>query len=214
MLTTAELAQVTRKVRRDLDRRYGEARSLALRGKQLTAEVAELGKQVETLERAAAVLSSVGEQRQATAQQQIESLVTVGLQTIFGPGLSFRLVAGMRGKTPVVELVVRSDLDGVPVETSVLDARGGGLAATVGFLLRLVVMLLSKEKNGKILLLDESFSHLSSQFVPAMADFLRELVDRTGVQIILVTHDRTYLDVADCRYEFRLVDGVTNVKEI
>jgi len=225
MNQTAQLAALTerlRRARRQLDREAGAARTVAVTGQRLTAEVAHLSGQVDLHEQAAALLASIGEDRQTAAQTQIETLVTKGLQTIFGADLSFHLVPGVRAKTPVVDFVVRSGMnDGTGdtvVDTDVLDARGGGLAATVGFLLRLVILLLSTKgragSSESTLLLDETFAHVSAEYEPRLAEFLRELVDKTGVQIILVTHSDAFTDAADVRYRFELTGGVTTVRAV
>jgi DNA repair exonuclease SbcCD ATPase subunit len=202
-----------RRIRRQLDRATGEARAIALAGQRATTEVTQLRAQIQLHEQAAALLASIGETRQATAQTQIETLVTQGLRTIFDTTLSFHLVPAVRAKTPVVDFIVRSKLADTVVDTDVMDARGGGLAATVGFLLRLVILLLKTPREA-VLLLDETFAHVSAEYEPRLAEFLRELVDRTGVQIIMVTHSDAFLDCADVRYRFELRDGVTTVKPV
>lgn len=200
-----------RNARRHLDTLAGEVRHIADTAKRLEAEIGELHRAEALYERAAAVLSSICDERQAETQARIEALVTLGLQTIFGEDLSFHLVATTRAKTPVVDLVVRSPLADTTVDTPVMDARGGGLAAVVGFLLRLVILLLSRHRQDTVLILDETFAHLSAEYEPRMAEFLRELVDRTGVQVILVTHSDAYTDAADKVYRFALRSGETVV---
>lgn len=215
----AELARLTtrtQQVRRAVDLKTGEARHVAMRGQAVQDEVAALQDEVALYDRVTGVLSSIGEQRQVAAQDIIEGLVTRGLQTVFGTGLSFHIVQSLRGKQVVVDFIVRTTLaDGRTVDTDVLAARGGGLAAVVGFLLRLVVLLLSPTRQDTVLILDEPFAHLSREYVPAMAVFLRELCDKTAVQILLVTHQPEFADVADVRHEFSLDDqGWTRVREL
>lgn len=203
------------RARRQLDRQRGEAFALATTGRQVTDEIAALSSIVELHERAAHVLTAIGEQRQDAAQRSIEQLVTQGLRTIFGDELSFRLVPGVRAKSPVVDLVVQSRLDdGTVVETDVLDARGGGLAAVVGFLLRLVILLLSKHRQDTVIFLDETFAHVSAEYLPRLIEFLKELVTKTGVQIILVTHEPAFTEAATTGYFFELRGGVTQVKPL
>jgi predicted ATPase len=202
-----------RAVRRRLDRASGEARAVALAGKRANTDIDNLRHQIDLHQRAAALLTSIGENRQAAAQAQIEALVTQGLRTIFDASLSFHLVPAVRAKTPVIDFVVRSTIGETVVDTDVMDARGGGLAATIGFLLRLVILLLRSPRES-VLLLDETFAHVSADYEPRLAEFLRELVDRTGVQIIMVTHSDAFLDCADVRYRFELRDGVTTVKQV
>lgn len=202
-----------RRVRKIVDRRIAEARVIATTGKQLKEEISLASNDVDLYNKVAITLASIGETRQAAAQQQIEELVTRGLNSIFGDELSFHVIQTQRGKTPEVKFVVKSLINGKPVETPVMDARGGGLAAVVGFLLRLVVLLLSRDVKEPVLILDESFSHVSSEYERPLAEFIKELIDKTKVQIILVTHSDAFSEFADKRYRFRLVKGVTKVEE-
>jgi DNA repair exonuclease SbcCD ATPase subunit len=211
-----ELAQITARVknlRKLVDRRIAEARVIATTGKQLKEEIELAANDVDLYNKVAITLASIGEQRQADAQTKIEELVTRGLVTIFQEDMSFHVLQTQRGKTPEVKFVVRSKAGNKTVETPVMDARGGGLAAVVGFLLRLVVLLLSKDVKEPVLILDESFSHVSAEYERPLAEFIKELVDKTRVQIIMVTHSDAFTEFADKRYKFRLVNGITKVEE-
>lgn len=205
------LSAAVRATRRHLDQQAGELHALARRGKALQGEIRDLHTHIGHLHQAAAVLSSIAETRQQALHQRVETLVTQGLRVIFGDDLSFHLVPAMRAKTPVTDLIVRSSTpDGVTLDTDVLDARGGGLAAIVGFLLRLIHLLLRPGGGPVILVLDETFAHVSAEYEPRLAAFLRELVSRTGAQIILVTHSDAYHQAADVRYRFTQRDGDTH----
>jgi ABC-type thiamine transport system ATPase subunit len=119
-----------------------------------------------------------------------------------------------RGKLTTANFVVRSVVDGEVVETPILEARGGGVAAVAGFLLRTVVLLLRKDVRP-VMFLDETFAQLSADYEPAMADVLRELVDKTQLQIILVTHSTAYDDVADKSYRVSLDQkGKTKIESL
>ena len=87
------------------------------------------------------------------------------------------------------------------------------MAAVVGFVLRLVVLLLTPS-HRRFLALDESFAHVSASYEPRVAEFLREVADRAGVQILLITHSDAYSDLADVRYRLSLApDGTTVVEK-
>jgi uncharacterized protein with PIN domain len=165
------------------------------------------------LEKVSVLLNSIGEQRQADAQKLIENIVTQGLQTIFDPALSFHVVPSLHGKTAGIEFLVRTDLGGSAIETSVLDARGGGVAAVIGFLLRATVLLLSPPSaTERVLVLDETFAHVSAEYLEPLGQFLRTLVDRTGLQIIMVTHQDALREHADRVYQFSSENGRTVVR--
>lgn len=203
------LVSKARASRRELDRLQGHARHVGLQGQQVQGQVAKLKDQVALFEKTAVLLSSIGEERQESVQRQIEQLVTRGLQTIFGEDLSFHVVQSIKAKSSNVDFVVRTTLaDGTEVDTPVMEARGGGLAATVGFLLRLVVLLLSGGKD-QVLVLDETFAMVSDEYVGRVAEFIREVVDQTGLQVIMVTHQPAFTEHADVVYRFGVKNGQT-----
>ncbi len=207
MPTVTDLAAQVRAARTGVDRDAGAAREVGRAGKAAVARVAALKEQIALHERVIAALTKVGEERQEHAQQQVEGLVTQGLQAVFGENLSFHVTQGTTGGQATVEFTIRSeyvagDEAGVHcdaplvVETPVIGARGGGVAAVTGFLLRLVVLLLTPGAR-RVLFLDETFSHVSTEYREPLGQFLREVCDRAGVQIVMITHDETYWDYAD-----------------
>lgn len=210
------------KVMQALHSEAGEARALATRGKALTVSVDRLASDRETAERVAGVLSRLADERDAAARVQVESLVTAGLQAVFGDGgeqLSFHLVQSTQRNSAHVEFVVRTTLpDGEEFDTDVLSARGGGLAAVVGLLLRVVLILLTRQTGQKVsdvIVLDETLAMLSSDRLEAAGAFLRTLVDSTGLQVIMITHQSELEDCADVVHRLSLnVDGVTKAARL
>ncbi len=200
-------------LRQRVDRRTGEGRRLAADGIASRDRVAELRGQLEVHDKAVAVLNAVSEQQQEAAQRKMEELVTRALQVVFGEEMSFHLVQTVKANRPEVDFVIRSEYGGQVVETPVMEARGGGMVAVGGFVLRLVVLLLTPGAR-RFLALDESFAHVSASYEPRIAEFLREVVDKAGVQILLITHSNAYGDVADSKYRLYLgPDGITRVEE-
>lgn len=215
MVTIDELTARLTTVRSDLDRKIGEANAVLTRGKALEEEISSLKQAVADLGKVASLFTTIGEERQEAARRTIEDLVTQGLQTIFDDTLSFHIVSSVRGKSTVVDFMIRTTLAGSVVDTPVMDSRGGGLAATVGFLLRVVVLMLkSRDADDKILVLDETFSMVSAEYLPGVAAFLRDIVDRFGVQIIMVTHQELLTEDADVVYRFSQTDGRTKVARV
>lgn len=212
-MTAPDLLAAVRRTRQAIDREIGEAQSIGLLGKQTEAEIASLKAQIQLCATVSALLTSIGEERQNSMQQTLEELVTRGLQTIFGDDLSFHIVQEVKANRAEVDFVIRSKVEGAEIETPVMDARGGGLAAVVGFLVRLVVLLLGREKQQTVLFLDETFGHVSADYEPRLAEFIRTLVDQTGVQIVLVTHSTAFSDASDKLYQLSLDQGVTQVRE-
>lgn len=212
-MTTLDLADRVRAVTQHLEREAGKATEVARRGKEAQARVASLRAQAEVEQQVAMLLTALGEERQESARRQVEELVTRALQVIFADNLSFHMIQSVRANRAEVDFVIRSDYGGEVVETPVMDARGGGMAAVVGFVLRLVVLLLTPGTR-RFLALDESFAHVSASYEPRVAEFLREVADKAGVQILLITHSSAYSDMADVKYRLSLgSDGITRIEE-
>jgi DNA repair exonuclease SbcCD ATPase subunit len=207
-MSVAELTAEVATVRRVLTTRQGEAAALARQYRELQAEIAELAAVRSAADRVSGVLASIGSERDAAARAQVEALVTAGLTAIFEENLSFHLVESTSRQTPQIDFVVKTHLpDGSSFETDVLSARGGGLAAVVGLLLRVVLILLTRasgKKSSDVLVLDETLAHLSREYLDAAGQFLRTLVDSTGLQILMVTHSPELVEFADVVYRLRL----------
>lgn len=204
------------KARSQLDQRRGFASALSQRETALRSEIEQLQEKILVLEKASLLLSSIGEQRQLSAQQQIETLVTRGLQVIFGDHMSFHLVQSKRGGLPTVEFVVRTSFpDGAVLETEVWGATGGGLSAVVGFILQVVVLLLRRDKEEPLLAMDEPFSGLSVGYTEKLVEFLKELVDKTPIQFILNAHTHVdeLIEIADKRYRISQPQGESRFRE-
>lgn len=194
-------------------RRVGELTAVANQRKQLQQHRLMLEANLRLLEDVSVFLTSFVEEAQQQMQVQIELLVTHALHSIFGDDMTFRLVPATKGKQSTLDFVVESNMSGIPVITPVMDARGGGVAAVIGFILRLVVIMLSPTAS-RLIVLDESFAQVSEEYEGRVAEFLRELADKAGVQVLMVTHSTAYTDVADKCYRFRLENGTTKVEEV
>lgn len=201
--------------RRELDSLLGQKRSVMAQLEEFGNELVDLADNVIVYERVNSLLNSIGEHRQFAAQNAIEQLVTRGLQTIFDDSLSFHIIQDVKARRAEVSFIVRTTLlDGTKVDTDVLNARGGGLAATVGFLLRLVVLLLRYDgKRDILMVLDETFAHVSAEYVEGVRDFIRQVVDKTGIQVLMVTHQPEFAEAADKVYRLSIKNGKTVVQE-
>lgn len=195
-MIAALLAEVQQR-RRQLDVLSGQVAQLAEQISATEAEVAKYRALSEREARAAALLTTIGELAQETARDKVQQLATRALQAIFGPEHEFILKPGERAGQATLELRVRTTLPGHPVvETGVLDARGGGLAQVVAFVLRLVVLLLTPDV-ANVLWMDEPFGMVSTSYEARVAEFLREVAHKAKVQLMLVTHSPVYADYAD-----------------
>jgi DNA repair exonuclease SbcCD ATPase subunit len=179
------------------DRQALEARLRALQG-----EVHNANDQADILERAADLIRSYGDEQSERIRADIERLVTYGLQSVFADdGLRFTVTTRVLRGQSAIEFALN--------DRPVVSAHGGGVAAVVGFILRVVVTLLSGRR--RFLYLDEPFAAVSAHYRPALAQFIRELADRADLQLLIVTHDEDIPTIADRHYQFRLQGTTTKV---
>lgn len=164
--------------------RVGEATAVQAEFERVRAERDGSLVEEQTAEQVAALLQSYSEQEQADLHARIEGLVTQGLQAVFGEQLGFKMTPGSeRGQA-----TLRFTVTGHGVETDVLEARGGGLAAVIGFLLRVIVTALHPAQPRRFFVLDETFGMVSAGFQEELGRFIRRLCDEAQLQVLLVTH--------------------------
>lgn len=195
-----------------LSRRYEQARNAHLarlgEAKARTEQLAELATSADaaaalalTSAQVALLLQSYSEAEHDQLRARVEALVTMGLQAVFGGTMRFKASPEVsRGQATIVFSVVSTDDAGAETESSVLEARGGGLAAIIGLLLRVVVIALHPERRRKLLVLDESLGMVSADHHEALALFLRRLADDLDFQLLLVTHAPAQATHADAIY--------------
>ncbi len=175
----------------------------------LRNSVTTLEEEQQDLQTIANVLSTISEKLQDTVQELVEGIVSRGLQTIFQEDMSIKLTNKMVGRRPETDItLVSGDL-----ETPIMNSRGGGVAAVAGFLLRVVLLLLSQDTR-RVLFLDESFAQVSIEYEERLAHFISELCEKADLQVILVTHSTAYFDAADSAFNVTQKDGRTRVTEI
>lgn len=192
------------------NRRVGQAQSLAGNLSAARSEVEELSRKIETLDQISALLAGYADEQQAKVQGSIETIVTTGLRTIFDEDLALRIENRMNGRRPEVQFILASRLGDETLETSILDARGGGVAAVAGFLIQAVMALLTPNVRP-VLFLDETFGQLSEGYLDPLAAFIKELVDRSDLQVVLVTHSDVFSSHADTTYRFAQERGITSI---
>ena len=128
--------------------------------------------------------------------ESFSRVVTEGLQTIFyDQDLDFNVnVTQKRGKVHIEFETVRGDHKG-----QALESFGGGVAAVESLLLRILVVL--KTGLSKYLILDESISSLSEEYIENMGSFLRKLCSQLDMNILLITHNREFSEHSDSSYK-------------
>lgn len=213
MTNFADVASEIQVARSRVESRTGQFKMVQSSLDHAEKEVSRLLERVENLNKISLLLSSYADDRQSHVQGQIEGIVSKGLQSIFDQDLSFRIVNRMVGKRPETDFVLVSKVGGETLETSILDSRGGGVAAVAGFLMQAVLVLLTPNLRPT-LFLDESFAQVSADYLSPLGEFIKELTTKSPLQVVMVTHQPEFSGMADRVYEFSQSGGITHVKGV
>lgn len=171
----------------------------------------KLSNRARLVEQAQAFLQKVAQDTQSQLKFQIEDIVNLALETCFPGEYSFQLEFNIaRGKTDA-ELVFLSKRTGRAVDP--MNASGGGVVDLTAFALRIASFALEQGIDN-IIILDEPFRFISRDLQARAGEILRTLSQKMGLQIVIVTHIDTLIDVADRVFEVRKnPDGRSLAKE-
>lgn len=159
---------------------------------------------------AQSIIQAVAQRTQEELKYHIEDLVSLALAAVFDEPYRLRLdFVIKRGRT---EAEIWFERDGERAHP--LTASGGGAVDVAGFALRVALWSLSLPRSRAVFVLDEPFKHLSADLQPRAGQMLREVSQRLGLQVIMVSHVSDLVEAADRVFEIRLKGGESFVKVI
>jgi len=175
-------------------------------------ELAGVRQSVDLWRQVQALLGRVSEFARIQLQRRLEETVTAALQSIFGEdGLRFEIELRDLGGRPAADWRVVSRYGETEVAGAPEDARGGGIVDVVSLALRLALLELSRPRPGGPVILDEPGKMISAEYAPALAAFLRAYAQRTGRQVVMVTHNAALAEAADRAFRVSQAGGISEV---
>lgn len=131
--------------------------------------------------------------------RSIESIVTEGLQAIFpDQNLRFEAEVSTKYNKVSIEFFVVQQGDRVEIRDNPLEAFGGGPSSVASLILRILTLL--RLRRAPMLFLDETLGAISPEYIEGAAEFLRKLADRSALDVLLVTQQRSYATYAKRAY--------------
>ena len=156
-------------------------------------------------------LEEIANSRRGSMKKKIEDVVSEALRLIYGPDYKVELTYGVKNNRSSLDIeMVRTTKDLGEVRRE-LGGFGGGMADTISVPLRLMVLLGSKQV-ARICVLDESWKHMDTVRIETVAEFLKALCDRLGMQVIIGTHHDAVKEIADRVYLVSETDGKSTVR--
>lgn len=212
MMELQSLMEVTDRVINEHENNLKELESLERSIEQNQSTYDKLTKKIELLEEVRVFLQQLAEIARAEVASGLEQIVTLCLQAIFGPDMSFEIeIETARNTTSVQFYVLDNSGDGV-VRFAPEDTMGGGVVDTVAIGLRFgLLKILNPEPIGPIIL-DEPAKMVSGDLIDSIAALLKELTTMFDKQNIIVTHHTSLMDVVDNAIYFERINGITQAK--
>ena len=133
----------------------------------------------------------------------------------FGADMEFKVVVEEKRDRPEAEFYVCSTYEGdYKVETTPQDARGGGVVDVISLALRLALLHAFRPPVGGPAVLDEPGKHVSEEYAPHLARFLKGFSQSLGRQVIMVSHNQHLADSADIAYLMEMKQGASRVRRV
>ncbi len=203
----------------DMRSRYHEAKGkleqLEQDRDQKQADLDKTIQDIQVWEQVQTLFTKVSEFARAQLKLRIEQTVTAALQAVFcDDGLSFVIDMGTRDGKPTAEWSVVSRYGDMTVAGDPESARGGGIADVVSLALRLALLELARPKPEGPVVLDEPGKMISREYLPNVAEFLKQYAAKTGRQIIMVTHHEALAEAAHCSYRVTQQGGISEVSRV
>lgn len=209
-------------------RQRGEERRMLQEKAIQEQRLAEVRDNTECLEKVRLLLQEAARHAREQGRRQVEFMVTQALQFVFGGDLEFKVAIEDKRDRPEAEFFVSSSYGtDLRVETAPQDARGGGVVDVISLALRLALLHAFRPQGNPLqaagtrlggyggpVILDEPAKHVSEEFSPQVAQFLKSFSQSLGRQVIMVSHNQHLADSADVAYLVEMSQGRSSVRRI
>lgn len=150
------------------------------------------------------LLQKTSDYARQQAKTRIEDIVSEALNVVFGGTHRFIIDLSLRGNQPIAEYWLNDGSTLTKLEKPDYD-RGGGKVDIIALALRLAVG--EMEGISGPLFLDEVGKHVSKEYAPAVAYFLKEYSANFDRQIILITHNADLAEIGEVSLSVKRSSG-------
>lgn len=154
------------------------------------------------------LLQKTSDYARQQVKTRIEDIVSEALNVVFGGSHKFIIDLSLRGSQPIAEYYLNDGSILTKLEKPDYD-RGGGKVDIIALALRLAVG--EMEGVAGPLFLDEVGKHVSKEYAPAVAYFLKEYSANFDRQIILITHNADLAEIGETSLSVKRNNGKSEV---
>jgi DNA repair exonuclease SbcCD ATPase subunit len=210
-MNLANLERQYLKLRTEYAMRSGQKLQLDRQVEEARKEAVELIKRQELYTKVQELLLKASETARGLVKEKVENLVTLALSAITGESYKFGMSLIQHAGNWSVEFSVTNP-SGVTVDP--LHSAGGGIVDICSMALRIAILEMYEPRIEGPILLDEDFKFLSKDYVRPALDWIKMLIEKTGRQIILVTHEPLLAAGANKVFEVIPQGNISIVKDI
>jgi len=164
------------------------------------------------LEKALAVMNTVGILVQQEFEEVVEVLVTQALKFVFGDNHSFELEGNISHNQPEVNMFIVIDGERFSPRD---DEFSGGQADVVSFALRIILWAIQYERTRPVILCDEPFRNLHGlKNAEAVREMTQYLAKTMGLQFIIISQDEELVNIADAAFIVTKSESVSSVEKV
>lgn len=200
----------------DLEDRYN-----ILKGKKLALQTSLQNKtnQVNTLESDAEIITKsrwvfteVSRITQTQFKRKVETLVSLLLRSVFPERkLDFVLNFELKRSKFEVRILIKEDDQEFTPDSDM----GGSVVDLISFGLRIVLWSLEKPRTRSLFVMDEPFKNLGEgMFLERAGRMVKELSDSMKLQIFIVSHKDSQVELSDKSWKVVMKDGKSSVEEL
>jgi len=188
------LPELKDKYLRISERRKGYLEEADHTGKELT----RMEEQTQDFVRAQGFFIELAEQTQRYFREQVESLATVAVRSVFDRPYSVKLLSEKRRGRMETEILILENGE----EFQPKDEMGGSMMDLLSFVMRVILWSLQSPRSRNTFVLDEPMKFLGSGIrLQQAARMLNEISRSLQCQLIIVTHETEVLAaLADTAY--------------
>lgn len=188
------------KTKAQIEQSYNTALDLREQYKEKTEQFSNEKESLNIQNLAIDTLKEILDQLSQEHVERVVALLSYALQIIFfDKEYSVEIVTSDKRGVKTADLILVERTEDRVIRSPFEDAIGGGVIAVCGLVLQ--VYYNNVLRQAPILFMDEALSQVSSEYVPTLMAFIKELVTEKSLIMVLVSHDERYMNYADRTYE-------------
>lgn len=196
-------------IRTKLERLKGKQQQIEQDLTSAQEEVKNNTRSLHRHEEAREVIRAVGKITQDSISFHISDITSLALQAIFKDPYELKVEFVQRRNKTECDLFF--EREGVRIDP--MTASGGGAVDVAAFALRIASWSMMSPRSRNTIILDEPFRFVSADNQERSSAMLKEISQRLGIQMLIITHNDVLAAYADRTFTTSIRKGVTKVTQ-